>query len=157
MGFFRIFQRLKQCLNVHDCNICEERGEIATALARVSTFHNFTRPKGAWRPWTWGQEGSWCRGSAKGPLKSGSLTRARLEPASRRPAARAFQADSRGAVQALKWLVAKRSIKASGHRDEAWGPGLERRGWAGTAGRPRGVVLPPSEFQTLAVVGRGVT
>lgn len=129
MGFFCIFQRLKQCLNVHDCDTCEERGEIATALARVTTFHNFTRPKCAWRPWTWGQEGSWCWGSAKGPLKSGSLTRDRLEPASRRPAARAFQADSRGAVQALKWLVARRSIKAGGHRGAAWG-----RDWRGGGG-----------------------
>lgn len=151
MVLFRIFQRLKRVPNVHDYNICEERGEIATALARVTTFHNFTRPKCGWSPWTWGQEGSWCWKSARGPLKSRRLTRAPPEPASRRPAARACQADSRGAVQA------QRSIKARGHLGAAWG-----QDWRGGAGleQPGGRVawaLPSSEFQTLAVVGRGVT
>lgn len=46
-------------------------GKLCTALARVTTFHNFTRPKCGWSPWTWGQEGSWCWESARGPLKSG--------------------------------------------------------------------------------------
>ena len=58
VGFFRIFQRLKQCLNVHDCNICKERGKIATALARVSTFHNFTGPR---------VRGALGRGAKRGP------------------------------------------------------------------------------------------
>lgn len=133
MVLFHIFQRLKHVPNVHDYNICEERGEIVTALARVTTFHNFTRPKCGWSPWTWGQEGSWCWESARGPLKSGRLTRAPPEPASQRPAARACQADSRGALQA------QRSIKAPRSPWCGLGAGLERRGWAGAAGRPRGM------------------